>query len=251
MHMANKEYEAKEALLVDARDDPNVGKRRTSGGEVLEPPYYVSYTKKHKYACLHKVHGCARRPHWEVKDFTWVYGDESLQVDQLCRDCWKEGGKPGATKDEGPDAGSPVKKEKEEGMNEAVGSEVESGGNNSDSSTNPSLDIADVDELGTMEEATDRRRQRGAAGASSTSSSSSSYSSGKDSHSTGSPGSERPDYGCQKHQGRRSSRTKRKRRRQGEGRSSASRSDTPQAGTAGADVTPGGEEPQDMEVDDE
>ena len=251
MHMANKEYEAKEASLVNARDDPDVGKRRTSGGDVLEPPCYVSYSKKHKYACLHKVHGCARRPHWEIKDFTWVYGDESLQVDQLCRDCWKEGGRPGTVKEEEPDAGGPVKKEKDEREDEAVGSGVESGGDDSDSSTNPSLASADCDESGAMKEATDSRRSGKAARATSSSSSSSSYSSKEDSRSAGSPGSERPDYGSQEHQGRRSPRNKRKRRRQGEGRRSASRSDASRSETAGAEAAAGEEEPQDMEVDDE
>ena len=120
MHMANKEYEANEARLIDTKDDPNLGKRRTADGEVIEPPCYLSYSKKHKHACLHKTNGCHRRPHWEIKNFTWEYGDEPLQFDQYCKDCWKKGAKPDVANDKEPGAGGRAKVAEEEREEEAM-----------------------------------------------------------------------------------------------------------------------------------
>ena len=147
MHMANKEYEANGARLIDTKDDPNLGKRRNQNGEVLEPPCYVSYSKKHKHACLHRVQGCFRRPFWEIKNFVWIYGDESLQIDQYCKDCWKERNSSGASDEDESETSGPAMSKREEEPVGAAGSGMESGGNNSDSSTNPSLTITDVDEL--------------------------------------------------------------------------------------------------------
>eukprot|EP00972_Heterocapsa_arctica_P112419 16431631-Heterocapsa_arctica.AAC.1 len=61
----------------------------------VEGPYIVSYTAKRKFARLHLLRGCWRRPGRDLKCFSTHATLKDVHYDSYCRDCWGKG--PGGT----------------------------------------------------------------------------------------------------------------------------------------------------------
>ena len=64
------------------------------GGILRLPPYFISYTKKRKFARLHVTGGCAFRPGFEIKDYEYCEEFDTAGHNDYCHKCWPKDTKP-------------------------------------------------------------------------------------------------------------------------------------------------------------
>ena len=52
-------------------------------------PYLINFTSKHKFARLHLIGGCYRRPGFELKDCAYHEDLAGVSYDMKCKDCFR------------------------------------------------------------------------------------------------------------------------------------------------------------------
>ena len=73
--------------------------QESSGVEAEAGDYVLSFSKKHRFCCVHKANGCYRRPGIELQNYCRVTSLEGVAFDALCKSCWPRAGAASASDD--------------------------------------------------------------------------------------------------------------------------------------------------------